>query len=118
MPARQIVITIAAGGDRGERAIEGLRAAVGLLRGLDGHQVRVILRQEGVLWATASQVEKHPDVAAMLHHLRAAGAAPFVEAAALSDRKLKSADLVAELPVIETADVDKILGEAEAQLSY
>lgn len=74
MSARNVVVEIAASSVESLRAIEGLRAAVGLSCAAERHRVEVVLRGAAAQWVVGGEQQRPPaPVQAMLAHLLAHG---------------------------------------------
>lgn len=105
---RHIVVSLSAalGENEPDRTTEGLRAAVGLVRSTECHDVEIVL--EG--GASAALASTAPEIVAMLTQLRAAGV-PLFEAAADGG----GAD---ETEKVEPASLEALLAEADVLLRY
>jgi intracellular sulfur oxidation DsrE/DsrF family protein len=111
-------VTIAHADEGSSRGVEGWRAAVGLLRGLEGHQVQVLLSKAGARWALPEQQRKSEHVRQMVGHLLAAGVKPCVDSSALKELQLEQAELDTNVKIVDAEAIAQMVAAAEAQLTY
>ncbi|MBM3462097.1 MAG: hypothetical protein FJX76_08360 [Armatimonadetes bacterium] len=115
MTSRNVLVTVSEG-EGSERGLEGIRAALGLARGFEGHKVRVLFRGPAVQWMRAGN-GAHVAAGAILMHLRAT-VPMYVEAAALEGTGMSRETLDASAHLAEPHEVTTLMEAAEARLDF
>lgn len=113
MNRRRVLIQIVHGPTHKEPdvGLEGLRAAVGLVRATESHAVDLVFSDEGVRWL---QGMREPDADAMLAQLRAAGVSCYVVA---PDSETE-ADFAADARTLDADALAQVIERAEVTLRY
>ncbi len=117
MAGRRVVVTVTESESATGRGAEGLRAGVGLARGLHGHQVRMVFRGSGVKWMLDGE-RRPPVVAAIISHLEASHIPCYVDAADLESQGLPAGRLSGVVQVVDAGALQQVLDDAECRLVY
>lgn len=113
MSARHIVVCIGGGasGHEPDAGLEGLRAAVGLVRANECHTVDVVLTRESLSWL---QIDEVSEARAMVKQLHASDVCWYVSRSALDE----GAEPHADLSVVDEDTLQALLSEADVVLRY
>ena len=97
---------------------EGLRAASGVAAGFDNHDVTVCFVGDAVHATRRSADWDALDMTPHLEALFEADADLMVDEAAMTERGLEPADIATDFDVRESATIDRIVREADRQMTY
>jgi sulfur relay (sulfurtransferase) DsrF/TusC family protein len=119
---RLVVIDIVHGHGPEGRGAEGLRAALGLYRAQQGHDVHLIFRDQGAAWALSENHHQDEgpgaDVSAVMAHLRALPVLHCVEKESLEEQGFDAARVLGGFEIVDRAAVIGMIEKAGARFIY
>lgn len=118
MARRKVMVTVTDAEGANGRGVEGLRAAVGLARGFEGHQVSIMFRAGGIGWLVRDGERRGPAATGILAHLRASRIPRYVEAEAAHDLQVAGIALDEDVQVLDAAAAQSLLDAADVTLTY
>lgn len=95
---------------------EGLRAAVGLISGIDEHQVEVIYLGDGVYYAL-KEVDR-TDAQKYLETLKKAGTIFYVEGQSLLERGIGQEEISPEFTLIKLEEINNIINRSDFTIAF
>ena len=97
---------------------EGLRAASGVAAGFDNHDVAVCFVEDAVHATRGSADWDALDMTPHLEALFEADANLMVDETAISERGLEPDDIASDFDVRDSAAIDRIIRDADRQMTY
>lgn len=95
---------------------EGLRAAVGLISGIDEHQVEVIYLGDGVYYAL-KDVDL-TDTQKYLETLKKTGTSFYVESQSLLERGINEEEISPEFSLIKIEEISNIINRSDFTIAF
>lgn len=113
MKQRRIVVCISQGatGREPDIGLEGLRAAVGLVRATEQHEVDVVLKDGGLAWLGT---ERTQEASAIVAQLRAADVGWYASSSAAGGNE----ERLSGVEIVDEEKLQMLLDEADVVLRY